>query len=242
MEDGYIDIHDHILPGVDDGAQSMEQTLRMFKIAYEEGIRTVIATPHFYTGSKIPSMAELRDCLIRVTEELNKVLPQMSLYLGGEIYYSQKCISLLINKQIPALADSRYLLVEFQVMAEYQYIKKAVQEILINGYIPILAHIERYESLVKELGQVQELVNMGAYVQINAQSIMGDNGFTYKRITRKLLKNNLVHIIATDSHNDGEKAPRVKKCAAYLTKKYGEAYTNDLLQENQKKIIRNQYI
>ncbi|QHQ59976.1 hypothetical protein Ana3638_03590 [Anaerocolumna sedimenticola] len=240
--EGYIDIHSHILPGLDDGAESMEQTINMFKIAYEEGIRTIIATPHFYTGGKIPSLPELIDCRNRVTEELNKSLPEMILNLGGEIYYSHECIKLLKNKQIPALADSRYLLVEFSVMADYPYMKKAVQEILINGYIPILAHIERYDNLVKDLEQVQEVIHMGAYVQINAQSIIGDNGFTYKRITRKLLKNNLVHIIATDSHSDEEKSPRLKKCAAYLTKKYGEAYTNELLRENQKKIIRNQYI
>ncbi len=83
---------------------------------------------------------------------------------------------------------------------------------------------------------------MGAYIQVNARSITGENGYSYKRLSKRLLKKKLVHFVATDSHNDSRKSPRLKRCALYLSKKYGVEYAKELLVENQKKVIADQYI
>lgn len=238
----YIDIHSHILPGIDDGSQNAEQTLAMLRIAYSEGIRTIIATPHYRIGWCTPILSELEEGINETKKVMETKLPGMTLFLGSEIYYSHKCMDQLKLKNISTLAGSRYILVEFSSAAEYRYIKNAVQELLVNGFRPILAHIERYADLTRNIRQVEEVIKMGAYIQVNARSITGENGYSYKRLSKRLLKYKLVHFVATDSHNDRMKSPRLKRCALYLSKKYGEEYAKELLVENQKKVIANQYI
>jgi protein-tyrosine phosphatase len=238
----FIDIHSHLLPGLDDGSNSMEQTINMLKIAYEEGIRAIIATPHCKDERTLHSMSVLQESLEAVKEEIQNLLPDLSLYLGSEIYYSHESIKYLQENKIPTLADTKYILVEFSPIADYRYMKNALQELLLEGYSPVIAHIERYEVLAKKLDLVEELIEMGAYVQVNAMSIIGESGRLYQSITKKLLKNNLVHMVATDAHSDKARAPKLIKCYSHLVKKYGEEYAKELIRGNQLKLLSNQNI
>lgn len=240
--EGFIDIHSHLLPGVDDGSESMEQTIRILKLAYEEGIRAIIATPHWKDGRNMHSIKELEERLTKVKEEVREILPDFSLYLGSEIYYSHESMKYLQEHRTPTLAGTKYVLVEFSPISDYRYIKNALQEIIMEGYYPVIAHIERYEALGKKLDLVEEVIEMGAYCQINAMSILGESGRVYQNITKKLLKNNLVHMIATDAHSDKGRAPRLKKCYSYVAKKYGIEYAMELMVENQVKLLENQVI
>lgn len=240
--EGYIDIHSHLLPQLDDGSTSMEQTKNMLKIAFTEGIRTIIATPHYHEGRSMNSILIVEESLKKVKEEIGILMPQMNFLLGSEIYYSHESVKLLNSKQIPTMADSKYVLVEFSPIAEYRYIKNGLQEFLLEGYCPILAHVERYSNVTKELERVEEFIDMGAYIQVNAMSITGETSKSYQGIAKKLLKKGYIHFIATDSHSDGARAPRLKKCVEIITKKYGEAYAKELLIENQTKILSNEYL
>lgn len=238
----YIDIHSHILPQVDDGSKSMKQTSSMLKIAYQEGIRTIIVTPHYQEGRDKDFYKTMKEMLEKVKHELSFFSSKMDFYLGCEIYYSHDCIKTLEEKVIPTMADSRYVLVEFSHKAEYQYIKRGLQDFLFSGYWPILAHVERYVNIIKDINRVIELVEMGAYIQINVMSVMGKAGKTYKKTVKKLLKNRLVHFVATDCHNDLARLPKIKKCANYIEKKYGKSYMEKLLIKNPNKILANEYI
>lgn len=247
---GYIDIHSHILPAIDDGAENMEQTIRMIKIAYQEGIRTIIATPHYYQGRSMTSKQSMVDSLNQVKafilaskeEETKENLLTMKLELGCEIYYSHDCVNLLKEGQIPTLAGSRYVLVEFSPLVEGRYMKNALQEFLLEGYQPIIAHIERYQNVAKDMDKIEEFIEMGAYVQVNAMSITGEAGRSYQKATKKLLKQHWVHMIGTDAHSDGGRAPMIQKCAGYIKMKYGEEYAQELLIDNPKKILNNECI
>ncbi|NLZ80975.1 MAG: hypothetical protein GX913_04130 [Clostridiales bacterium] len=241
--EGYVDIHSHLLYGMDDGSKNIEQTRSMVRIAYEEGIRSIIATPHYHYNFNNKSIEEIDEIFHKQKEEIEKTWPEMKLYLGNEIFYSHDSVKLLNEKQIKTMADSMYVLVEFSPQADYRYIKNGLHELVLEGYCPILAHVERYPSVVKDLSIVEEFIEMGVYIQVNAMSITGGTmGRVYQRITRKLLKKGCVHFIATDSHSDKVRAPRLKKCVEYITKKYGQAYARELLYENQKKILCNEYL
>ncbi len=239
---GFIDIHSHILPQLDDGSANMEQTRRMVQIAKEEGIKTIITTPHYMEGRMMTSYAAMEEKLKQVQNDPS-ILPHSINFLPGcEIYYNHDSVRRLKEKKIPTLAYSNYVLVEFSPLAEFRYIKAALLEFTLEGYIPIIAHAERYKNLIKNLDLLEELIGQGAYVQVNAMSIMGKMGRNLKKISRKLLKNNLVHMIATDSHSDRKRAPKLQNCARYITRKYGEAYARELFIENPGKIISKEYI
>ena len=239
---GFIDMHSHILPEIDDGSRDMEQTINMLKIAYEEGIRTMVATSHYYQGRYEEPAEVLREKLKNVKDNIADTLPEMELLLGCEIYYSHQSTNLLKKGIIPTIADSRYILVEFSPLAEYRYLKNGLQELILEGYSPILAHVERYENVAKNMDRVMELIDMGVYIQVNSMSITGEMGRTYQEMTKRLLKNLCVHIVATDAHNIRSRSPRMKKCFDIVCKKYGKVYANELFIDNQLKIIKNQYI
>lgn len=239
---GFIDMHSHILPDIDDGARSMEQTISMLKIAYEEGIRTMVATSHYYPGRYEEPAEVLRSRLREVQNITADILPDMELSLGCEIYYSHESIRLLKEGIIPTIGDTGYVLVEFSPLAEFRYLKSGLQDFILEGYTPIIAHVERYENVVKDMNRVLELIDMGVVIQVNAMSITGEMGRTYQGITKKLLKNQYVHIVATDTHSERSRAPRMKKCYELVSKKYGKEYAGELFMDNQLKILSDQYL
>lgn len=237
----FIDIHCHILPGLDDGSISMEETKKMLEIAYNEGIRTIISTPHYHEGWRTTSISTMEETFKNVKDLIADFIPCMDIHLGCEIYYSHEIIKLLNEKHIPTMANSKYILIEFSPLSEYRYIKNGLQELLLEGYCPILAHVERYKNIIGQLGLVQELIDMGVYIQVNAISVTGGSG-RYKKFTKKLLKYNLLHFIGTDSHDDKVRAPVVKQCIKYISKKYSYSYVKELLIDNPIKILKNEYV
>lgn len=240
--EGYIDIHSHILPQLDDGSRNMEQTMNMLKIAYTEGIRTIIATPHYHEGRSMVSQADLKERLIRVNEAAKLADVEIEILPGCEVYYSHESVRLLKERWIPTLAGSRYVLVEFSPAAELRYMKNALQEFFYEGYLPVIAHVERYGNVAKKMENLQELISMGAYIQVNAMSILGEADRSSQKIAKKILKSKLAHFVATDSHSDRTRSPRLIKCTEYITKKFGVEYTKELLIHNPGRVIRNEYL
>lgn len=238
----YIDIHNHMLPGVDDGAKNMEQSLRMLKIAYEDGIRAVCLTPHYMPPQYKHTGTDLQKRKNQLQEELIKQGIGIRLYLGNEIYYRDGVLEDILSHRALTLENSRYVLIEFNVKESVSQIESAVRTLTNAGMRPIVAHMERYESLINDLDKVDELIDIGAYVQINAGSIMGEFGHKLVKWTKALLKNGLVHLIATDAHGEIKRSPRIKECAEYLAKKYGKEYVQLLLWENPCKVIENKFI
>lgn len=239
---GFIDIHCHILPGVDDGAKSMEDTIEIVKMAYKEGIRYMIATPHYHKGRYGRPVEELEEKLVKVREALLKAEIPMKVLLGNEAYYTGSLVEKLNKRRVLTLDNSKYVLVEFSPGDEYQYIKKGLNSILLGGFRPIIAHVERYQCLRKDIKKVEELYEMGVYIQVNAMSIVGSMGILVKAFTKNLMKNDLIHIIATDTHNIENRSPKLEGCVKILMKKYNEDYLRALLIENPKKILTNEYI
>ena len=234
---GYIDIHSHILPGMDDGSRSMGQTMRMLETAVNEGIAIMIATPHNMPGKGCPPGSVVR----RKAAELRRTVEQEGIPIeiipGTEYYYREEVPDLLDSGDAVTLGDSHCVLVEFEPLAERNYIRNALRNILGLGYTPVIAHAERYVKLMEDIAILYDMRKNGILVQVNAMSVTGDNGRQAKKDVRNLLKKGLVDFVATDAHSDGRRAPYMQKCADILYKKYSAEYANRLLFKNAEEIL-----
>lgn len=239
---GYIDIHCHIIPHVDDGARSSTQALRIIDIAYKNGIRGMIATPHYEVGKYDGNKEEIEKNFNKIKNLIARKYPDFELYLGNEIFYSYGVVENLEAGNIFTLADSNYVLVEFSPNDKYKHISNSLYELVNNGYTPILAHAERYEEVMADMDNIEKLVDAGIYIQINAHTLAGKYGRGMRRKVVKMIKNDLVHFIATDSHSDGHRSPDLEECIRYLIKKTDEETVEKLLSVNPRKVLAKDYI
>ncbi len=235
--EGFVDIHTHILPGVDDGARDLSQSRDLLKYACAQGIGAVLLTPH-YRGHY---HSNVRGKLTAVFEELYRIAkiecPDMELYLGCEVAYEMDISERITDGSVLTLNNTQYVLLEFQEKSFRSRIMGGVLEVLNFGYIPIIAHAERYEAFRNHPQLVEEVADLGALIQINAQSVMGKGGFGIKRFCHKLLKSHLVHFVATDAHDMKERRPVLKPCYQMIRKKYGQAYADDLFIHNGRAVL-----
>ena len=225
----YTDMHTHILPGIDDGSQSMDETISMLRQAYDEGIRVIIATPHFGMRNPLLTKEKAAAVLERVGREAGEAVPGMKLILGGELFYSDGIISALDSGVIPTLGGTSYAMVEFAPNESRERIVRCIRDLCRSGYRPVIAHLERCRSLEGDVRAVEELVDSGAAVQINCRSFISDKVSDNKRPTfgiirrkrkeegfflerkagwaRLLLSEGLVHLIGSDCHDDSFRTP-----------------------------------
>ena len=240
--DRIFDIHNHILPGVDDGSKDMETSIKMLKIAAKDGITDIILTPHnkpnrrnVYADEMVPMMEALKN---RCREEHIDI----RFHRGNEIYYRGDVVERIDIGKAATMGDSRYVLLEFGPEDPWDYIKNGTYEILSGGYTPIIAHVERYSHVVKDKDRVGALADMGAYIQINASSLMGEVGYPIKKFCKSLMKDGLVSFIATDAHDEKKRTPKLKDCIKYVSKKYGEPVATRIFLINPTKVLKDEYI
>ena len=237
-----VDIHCHIMPGVDDGSRDMDTSLKMLEIAARDGITDVILTPHHKPLHHNVSVERNKIYTKRLQEAIDNAGINIRLYSGNEIYYSDETQRELEEGKICTLAGSEYVLVEFHSTNPYSAICNAVYQIQGAGFIPIIAHVERYSDIVEHPAYVEELIDKGCYIQINALSVMGKYGFGIKLFSKKLLKNRLVHFVATDAHDIKKRAPRMADCRAYIQRKYGKDYADRIFYDNAMSVIRGEIL
>ncbi len=236
-----IDIHSHILPGIDDGSKNMEETKKMLDIAVREGIQGIVVTPHYEAGLDEEWLQKYRDAYEQVTGYIQQRSLPIELYHGNEIYFSDSMIEALRDGSIHTMNGTRYVLVEFPTYADYMYIERALRSLQNAGYWPIVAHVERYQSL-REVKRVEALVDMNVYIQTNTSSVMGKTGWTIKRFCLKLMKKGFVHVLGTDAHGSEHRRPRVQVCFDYIDKRIGKSYRRLISEKNPEKIIKGEKI
>ena len=177
-----VDMHCHILPGLDDGAKSMSASIQMIKIAKRQNIKALIATPHYSNQFQNDDPEKIKDlCGILEQKAQEEVDKRFRIFPGQEIFSSEDIVDKLNGGKALTMAGSKYVLVEFLPSVPYSGILRTVQSLILNQYMPILAHIERY-SVLREKGRIEELQDMGAYMQINYRSI---GGKWYEEKTRR---------------------------------------------------------
>ena len=241
-----VDIHCHALSNVDDGAADEETMKSMLDTAYNDGIRVICFTPHF----KIYEFRDSEDIenyniLINKSYELarsyvNEKYADMTLFLGNEIMYHDEMLDSLKSTACRSLNNGSYILVEFQPTVTSFDIENAVIRILRKGYIPIIAHIERYSALIKKPELVYELRNMGALTQVNATGILKFKFGKIARFLKTVLKKKQVDIVASDAHDNSIFTPKLSKSMLFVAKHYGEKYAEKIFCKVPKAVLNNE--
>lgn len=234
-----LDLHCHILPELDDGSGSGEESLEMLKTAYGQGIYRMIATSHG-SGQFLKShpAAIRRACKDLERSAREKISPVVRIYPGQEILYTDSVLERLGKEELLTLADSSYVLLEFFPGAPYSMILRAVREFAMTRYDPVLAHAERYQELKKE-GRMEELIETGAYMQMNYRSIGGRWYDPSVRWCQEMLRRENIHFLGTDMHNQTDRGPDTLSAERWLLRHLDHAYVEAILRKNAEKVIEN---
>lgn len=234
----FVDLHNHLLFKMDDGAASMKETAQMLLAAEKDGIRKLIATPHAQPGKHAFDYAGYLDKLRYVNEFCMAKGLQVVVYPGAEILYSESALRQLDDKLIPTLADGRHILVEFHTDVEFMQVFHAVRGLSNAGYVPVLAHIERYECLVREPEQIAEIRSqLNVRMQMNCSTIIRHQGLRMGRFVKRVLADRLIDYVATDAHNTTSRPICMLACYKKLEKRYGKEYASALTLRNQAEIF-----
>lgn len=247
MNDGIrmVDIHSHIVFGVDDGAHDLDETRELLQDSYNQGVRTIIATPHRRRGMFETSNEVINANFVKVEEVAREIADDFRVYLGSEVFYCEGEIANIEARKYATLAETDYILVEFSYEIRYKEMQKALRDIIQLGFMPVVAHVERYNNLDEK--KVQELINMGVLIQVNAASVLklklfGDKHKNYKKRAKKYLDAELVHFIASDMHNMSTRRTHMAEAYNIIEKKYGTTYAYELFAKNQERLLMNKII
>ncbi|MCQ2387477.1 MAG: hypothetical protein MJ066_03410 [Clostridia bacterium] len=224
-----IDIHTHILPQVDDGSPDMDKSMEMLKVEEAEGVTDIVLTPHLRREYNT-SLDELKSAFDRLVKEKEKNKIKVNLYLGQEVFYFHKAYD-CVGKNIMTINNGKYILLEFHYTS-YCDISEVAFEFIQKGYIPIIAHAERYRYL--RLEDVEEIKDMGGLISVNAESIIASSG-RIKKFVKICLKNNFIDVVTSDNHYGKEIC--LEKARKFIKKKYGEKRAQELFEINPKKVI-----
>ena len=226
------DLHTHVLPGVDDGAQSMEYALQMLCNAAASDVQLLAVTPHCNRSCEMQNYLEdgLADRFLQL-QKAAKDIP-VRLVLGAEALADERLPRLLELKKIPTINGSRYLLTEFPVDASAAYMQDMLQKLLTLGYIPLVAHPERYFSVCRMPQIVVPWLDMGCHLQLTGGSIMGEYGKTVQRTAVYLLQQDLVACVASDAHGLHHRSNFLLDVYDHLSLRYSKHYAACLMYEN----------
>lgn len=232
------DIHCHILPGIDDGAANGKMTVSMLRKAYAEGVRRIIVTPHYRRGMFEPPMDKVYKRYLQVRKKASEIGAfGIEVYLGCEYHRHSDMAEVLESGRRPTMAGSRYVLTEFSSVDPYSRVRGTLYELVTAGYIPIIAHAERYQAFFENMENVADAIALGAMIQINADSLVGESGFKTKQFCKKLMKEDMVQFIASDAHNIKDRPSRLGQCAKYVERKWGRDRALRIFEENPSRII-----
>ena len=236
------DMHCHLLYGIDDGSKSIEESIEIIENASKQGITDIIITPHYiYNSNYICNNKDKTKLFNKLKREIKKKKIDINLYLGNEIYICNNLIELIKKKEVATLNKSRYILIEFPLNNMYSNSKELIFELVRNGYVPILAHPERYKIFKTHPEYIKEYLELGVLLQCNYMSLYNRYGFISKRIIKKFLKERYVTFLGSDNHHD--KDYHIKKLRKDLIKIVkDEKYIDDILYNNVDKIIKNDII
>ena len=197
---GLTDMHCHVLPGVDDGPKTMDETEAVLKEAVSQGISTMIVTPHYHPDRYMVSSEQIGHALTSVRRMCTEKGIRITLLPGQECLWHSDLVEALNTGRALTLNGTRYVLVEFMPWTIFRDIFDAVSILGMNGYIPIIAHFERYECLLKRTDRLSELKNAGALLQLNFDRLLDKETLFRKNIWKRLLQDGYVDFLGSDTH------------------------------------------
>lgn len=236
-----IDLHCHLLPGLDDGAVSLEMSCTMARQAVASGVRQIICTPHCMTGDRYAAQRLAQ--IARVTEVLRDALARQNIPLvlsnGMELLCQNSLSETLAQGEVLTLAGSRYLLIEFPFQMTLSRIEWAAETVRQSGYCPVLAHPERYAAVCRAPDCLVAWFRAGYVLQLDKDSILGRFGSESARTADWALRHGLAHAVASDAHGVSSRTADLAEVWRVLRRRYPPGYAELLLARNPKRIVEN---
>lgn len=230
----FTDIHTHIIAGVDDGSKDTAQMYALLDASYKDGARCICCTPHYHPGYYGQNSNKALENFHQLKKYAGAKYPDLQLFLGNELHYSQGCLEWVENGLCRTLNGTRYVLIDFESHERYQTIEFAIMSFLRRGYIPVLAHIERYSCFWRSSKLIKRLHDTGAIIQVNASSVLKMRHYP---IIKKILQKRIVDVVASDAHNLDSRPPMLTAAYHEINKKYGTEYANTLFFLNPSAIL-----
>ena len=233
------DIHMHLIPGVDDGAENMEMALAMMLRAREQGISQIIATPH----SEVFHYSEEGAKMIykRLVDAAAKMFPDMKLYLGCEVYCEtvmmDQVLEALDSGRYPTMNGTKYVLMEFSQWVYPENTVLCVEALVKAGYRPVIAHMERYLDLRDHMELVDRFRELGALIQVNAYSLFGERDDSIKNWARRLVLEQKADFLGTDAHRTYHRPPSAEKGLNWLYENVEQAYADAIAWGNAERFL-----
>ena len=226
-----IDLHTHVLPLVDDGSDSVNVSVNMVKEAVAQGVTDIFLTPH-HRDLFHPSLENINQSFELLKNAVEQENLKVNFYLGQEVFVDRQIKTLLKENKVLTLNNTKYLLIEFDLNHRSDIVEM-VYEIKLLGYIPVVAHLERYYYSTMDIAH--EIKEYGALIQVNAGSIVGRHRRSYRKMVKGLFKEGLVDFVASDVHSDRENL--LLESYKYVARKFGQDVADAVYKENAKIII-----
>ena len=233
-----IDFHSHILPEIDDGSKSYEESLKMLEEAQNIGFDTVISTSH-YAVDCYESPEYKRKELI---EDLNLEENVPEIILGSEIFLTYNIIELLKEYKASTINGTNYVLIELPLRHHFNNLKNIINTLKENDYRPIIAHPERYLFIQNNFKEIYELKELGVLFQCNYGSILGNYGIKAKSTMKKMLKNGLVSFMGSDAHRKKSIYLQIPKAISLISKYISSEELQNIITHNAEKVLKGEYL
>lgn len=238
------DLHCHLLPGLDDGAKTPAISFEMAGRAVATGTKQIVCTPHCTTGD--PGLSQRCMRIRRAVEILNYVFQEkqlpVTLYEGVELLCNDRLPETLENREFLTLAGSRYLLIEFHFDVALSRIEWAANTVRQAGYVPVLAHPERYTAVWRNPDCLSVWFYTGYVLQLDKDSVLGRFGAHCARTADWALRHGVAHVIASDAHDARMRTTNLERVRQYVSQNYSSEYANLLVSRNPARIVKNQVL
>lgn len=237
-----IDMHTHILPGIDDGAKDESVSLNMLKIAMEHGTREIVATPHAIEGEWLPMWEEI----LEKTDRLNNIAGDnginIKIYPGAEVGLNMDILKIISGPGPYCINGGRYMLVELPAAEIPGFAEEFFFQLQTQGITPVLAHPERHPEIAKDISILKDWIAKGILMQVNAPSLTGRMGKAIAENAKMLVNSSMVHCLGSDAHSDVRRRPILLEAKQDLLNLVNSEYLDSILLENAKKIINSEDI
>jgi protein-tyrosine phosphatase len=234
-----LDLHCHLLPGIDDGSVDLEMSLSMAKIAVADGIRTIACTPHIYPGMYENTAIGIRAAISVLQRELDERGIPLRLLAGADVHLEPNLAGSIKAGRVPTLAGSRYLLLEPPHHVAPPRFEDSVFELMAAGYIPVITHPERLSWIEDHYEVFERLVERGVWMQLTSGSLTGRFGKRPKYWSERMLDEGLAHILATDSHHPSKRPPLLAEGRQAAAIRVGEREAEQMVVSRPQGIVDN---
>ena len=239
-----IDIHTHILPGLDDGPEHLDESIKMCKMAYADGVRTIVATPHMNDGMYNVKVSQVAEGVERLADALASEGVMMKILPGGDISLTPETLPKLESGDLACVAfNGKYAMIELPSDVVPSNIHEVIFELQTAGYSLIISHIERNLAVQRNLGIARKIASWDTLMQVTAASIVGDFGRETQKCAQELIEQRLGHVVASDMHRINKRPPgRMTRAREMVSEIMTPQEVDEMFEERPRSIITGESV